>query len=134
MIAKAVRDGGAPNVMVRELQPLGRYFTTNYWQGIDDRDPLYRPVTILSYAVLYAALGRHLDGEHGEAMPQHALNVVLHALATWLVYLLARLVRVRRGGAVLAALVFGVHALHSEVVAGVVGRAELLAFGFGALA
>jgi len=134
LIAKAVRDGGAPNVMVHDLQPLARYFTTNYWQGIDDRDLLYRPVTVLSYALLYAAVGRHLDGEGGEALPQHLANVLLHLLAVWLVYLLARAVWLPRAGAVLVALAFGVHGLHSEVVAGVVGRAELLAFDFGALA
>jgi hypothetical protein len=134
MIAKAVRDDGTPNVMVGELRPLSRYFTTNYWQGIDDRDLLYRPVTVLSYAVLYALAGRHLAGEHGEALPQHAANLALHLLATWLAYLLARRVRVPRAAALVAAAVFGLHAIHSEVVAGVVGRAELLGFVFGALA
>lgn len=134
LVAKATRDGGAPNVMVAELQPLGRYFTTNYWQGIDDKDLLYRPVTILSYAVLYAVVGRHLGGEVGEALPQHVANVLLHLGAIWLTYLLLRAVRVRRGPGLLAASVFAMHAIHSEVVAGVVGRAELLAFDFGALA
>lgn len=134
LIAKAVRDSGAPNVMVGELQPLGRYFTTNYWQGVHDQDVLYRPVTILSYAVLHAAVGRHARSEAGEALPQHAANVSLHVLATWLVYLLVRRLRLPRGAGLVAALVFGVHAIHSEVVAGVVGRAELLAFVFGALA
>jgi len=133
LIAKAVRDSGQPNAMVAELQPLGRYFTANYWQGVDDQDLLYRPLTVLSYALVYACAGRHLSGEHGEALPQHAINVVLHLVATWLVYLLARAVRAGRGAALLAALAFGVHAIHSEVVAGVVGRAELLAFAFGAL-
>ena len=60
------------------------------------------------------------------------LNVGLHMLTVWLVYLLARRLRAMRVAALVAALVFGVHAIHSEVVAGVVGRAELLAFVFGA--
>lgn len=134
LIAKAVREGLGPNVMVQEVQPLARYFTTNYWQGIDPKDVLYRPVTVLSYAVLYAAIGRHLDGEAGEALPQHAANVLLHLLAVWLVYCLARRVHLPRAASLLAALVFGAHAIHSEVVAGVVGRSELLAFVFGAAA
>jgi tetratricopeptide (TPR) repeat protein len=133
LIAKAIRDGGQPNVMVHELQPLARYFTTNYWQGVHERDLLYRPITVLSYALLYAGFGRHAASEAGEALPQHLANLLLHLLAVWLVYLLARAVRLPRAPAVLAALVFGAHAIHSEVVAGVVGRAELLAFDFGAL-
>lgn len=134
LLAMSVRDDGSPNRMVRDLQPLATYFTTNYWQGLVDRDILFRPITVLSYAVTYATVGRHLDGEAGEAKPQHALNLLLHLSAVGLVYRLARVVRVRRGPSLVAALVFAVHAIHSEVVAGVVGRAELLAFDFGALA
>ncbi|MEZ5963552.1 MAG: tetratricopeptide repeat protein [Planctomycetota bacterium] len=134
LVAMAVRDDGTPNRMVAELQPLGRYFTTNYWQGFLDRDILYRPTTTLSYALVYAGLGRHLGGEAGEALPQHALNLLLHLVAVWLVYRLVRAARVPRSPSLLAALVFAVHAIHSEVVAGVVGRAELLAFGAGAAA
>lgn len=134
LVAKAVREDGTRNEMVAELQPLWRYFQTNYWHGFLDRDILFRPVTVLSYAAAYAALGRHLELEAGEALPQHAVNLALHLLATWLVYRLARTALAPRGASLVAALAFGVHALHSEVVAGIVGRAELLAFTFGALA
>lgn len=132
LVAMAVRDDGTPNEMVRELQPLGRYFTSNYWQGFLDRDILFRPITVLSYALSYAAVGRHLEGEAGEALPQHVVNLTLHLLAVWLAYRLARTARLPRTPALVCALVFAVHAIHSEVVAGVVGRAELLAFVFGA--
>ena len=67
VIAMAVRDSGEPNPMVAELQPLGRYFTTNYWNTASAADVLYRPLTVLSYALVYTCLGRHLEGESGEA-------------------------------------------------------------------
>jgi hypothetical protein len=42
LIAMSVRDDGSANEMVRELQPLATYFTTNYWQGFGDQDILFR--------------------------------------------------------------------------------------------
>lgn len=134
LVAMSVRDDGSANEMVGQLQPLTTYFTSNYWRGFLDQDILFRPVTVLSYALVYVAIGQHLGGEAGEARPQHALNVLLHLLAVWLVYRLARGVRMPRASALVAAVIFAVHAIHSEVVAGVVGRAELLGFAFGALA
>jgi tetratricopeptide (TPR) repeat protein len=134
LAAMAVRDDGTQNRMVAELQPLAAYFTANYWQGFLGGDILYRPITVLSYALVYAGIGRHLPGEAGEALPQHAVNWALHLVAVWLVYRLTRVVRVGRTPSVVAAAVFGAHAIHSEVVAGVVGRAELLAFVAGAAA
>lgn len=133
-VVMAVRDDGQRNPMVAELRPLGDYFGTNYWHGTDATDVLYRPVTILSYALVYAVAGRHAAGEQGEALAQHLVNLALHVLAVWLVYRLLRLVSPHRGPPLLAALAFALHAIHSEVVANVVGRAELLGFVFGATA
>lgn len=133
-VAMAVRDDGQPNPLVQTLQPLWVYFSTNYWAGVYPSDVLFRPVTTLSVALLHAGFGQHASSEFGQALPQHAANVGLHVLATWLAYRLARRAGLRRSGGVLTALAFGCHAIHSEVVAGVVGRSELLAFVFGATA
>ena len=87
---------------------------------------LWRPLTTLSYAASYAAFGRAVFG-------YHAVNAVLHALVAVLVLALARRVvaavaPARAGEAALvAALLFAVHPAHVEAVAGLVGRAELLA-------
>ena len=129
-IAAATHPSGQPNAMIAELRPLTEYFRAHYWKGEHAARGEYRPVTILSYAATYRLLGRTAAGE---AFPQHALNLLLHLCATALVYRLLRVVRARREAALLGALVFGVHAVHSEVVASVVGRAELLAFTCGAL-
>jgi hypothetical protein len=130
-VAASTHPSGRPNAMIAELQPLTAYFRAHYWKGEHAARGEYRPVTILSYAATYQLLGRT---GLGEAAAQHALNLLLHLCATALVYRLLRAVRARRDAALLGALVFGVHAVHSEVVASVVGRAELLAFSCGALA
>jgi tetratricopeptide (TPR) repeat protein len=122
LLAAPVRPDGSRNEIVGELQGLGDYFTSHYWRGTYAASDLYRPITVLSFAV-----GNALGG----APLHHLMNVLLHVLCAGLTWLLVRRVASDRA-AVLGALVFGVHALHSEVVAGVVGRAELLAFAFGA--
>lgn len=57
----------------------------------------------------------------------HAVNVVLHALIAWLVYLIAIELGAQAIGAVAAASLFLVLPIHVEAVAWIVGRAELLA-------
>ncbi len=96
---------------------------TPYW-GSFARDPLYRPVTSLTFA-----LGRALHG----ASPawNHAANLALHALAAALLLRLLRtLFPARPGAAIAASLLFACHPALSEAVAGVVGRAEILAAVF----
>ncbi|MAE76387.1 MAG: hypothetical protein CMJ85_05935 [Planctomycetes bacterium] len=128
-IARSTYDDGRPNPMVGRVLPLGEYFTSHYWRGHKEASDLYRPVTVLSYALCNAA-GRD---EASQAFVQHAVNLTLHLIATLAVFLLARSIRLGPIGALVAAGGFGVHALHSEAVAAVSGRAELLAFCFGAL-
>src|SRR5690606_23922586 len=131
-IALPVRDDGSVNTLVAELHPPAAYFKVNYWHGVYPADVLYRPVTTWSIALLHAAFGRGAADEYGQAFPQHLANVLLHVLATWLTYRVARAARLGRGASRAVALAFAVHAVHSEVVAGIVGRSELLAFVSGA--
>jgi tetratricopeptide (TPR) repeat protein len=111
------------NPMVGEDTPLLEFFRRHYWHRVFPTGDLYRPVTVLSYALVYHGLG--------EPLPQHLVNVLLHAFATFLVYRLVRRFAARLPS-LLGALSFGVLGIHSEAVSGVVGRAELLAFCFGA--
>lgn len=99
-------------------------WTTDHWWETQDatpnRDLLYRPVSLSSYRLV-----RIVGGVH--PLPHHLLNVILHALSCALI---ARLCR-RLGGAESAALIagtlFAVLPIHTEAVAAVVGRADLLA-------
>ncbi|MEM7198966.1 MAG: hypothetical protein AAF628_01785 [Planctomycetota bacterium] len=121
-------NGDHRHPLIAELRPLEEYFSTHYWRGIAEHGVLYRPITVLSFALRHWLVG-------DDAVVAHLINVVLHLLATALVYGLLRGLRARPGAAALGALVFGLHAIHGEAVVPVFGRAELLAFcgGAGAL-
>lgn len=79
----------------------------------------YRPVTVLSFRLNYLAGGFDPWG-------YHLVNVLLHSVACALfARLAARLLGPRSPAAWLAALLFVVHPIHTEAVAGVVGRADV---------
>ena len=94
----------------------------------------WRPVATLGWALEYAIHGRAPLG-------YHLVNVLLHALATALVVLLARRVLEAASppgaaaGALGAGILFALHPAHVEAVAPIVGRTDLLAAagGLGAL-
>ena len=110
------------NPRVHGTDRLGDVLTEPYWPDSPDRLGLYRPLTAATYAVEWELWG-------GDPLPFHLTNILLHALATLLVFFLAAAISGARGAAVGAA-VFAVHPVHVEAVANVVGRAELMASVF----
>ncbi|MGB2679268.1 MAG: tetratricopeptide repeat protein [Candidatus Acidiferrum sp.] len=88
---------------------------------------IFRPVTFATFAFNLAAGGTHPFG-------YHLLNLLLHAVVTLLLYLVLRklLESVQQGATIawVTALLFAVHPIHTEAVASIVGRFELLAVGF----
>jgi tetratricopeptide (TPR) repeat protein len=88
---------------------------------------VFRPVTFASFALNWR-LGR------GRPFGFHLINLILHAAATLLLYLLLEHLLgaspPARVMAFVAALVFAVHPLHTEAVSSIAGRAEVLAAGF----
>jgi Tfp pilus assembly protein PilF len=99
---------------------LRQLFLPNYFSHV------FRPLTFASFSLNWLVTG-------GRPFAFHLVNLLLHAGVTLLVYLLLRrLLESRSDGGVLAfvsALLFAVHPIHTEAVAAVVGRAELLAAG-----
>lgn len=85
----------------------------------------YRPVVFLTFL-----LDRKLGG--GQAYWFHLTVVLLHALVTGLVFLLARRLFGKRFAveAGIAALLFAVHPVHVESVAWIAGRSDVLATAF----
>jgi len=112
---------------------LDAFATPFHGQGSDFR--VYRPLTTVSFAVQWAAFGP-------APWAFHLVNVLLHVLATLLVWVLARglLGDADQGGpqagrrpparlglgAAAAGLLFAVHPVHTDAVSAVIGRSELL--------
>lgn len=120
----AMGSGPTRQPLVATLHPLGDYWANNWWPQHAPAATAYRPLTTLWFALRHAVCGDH-------ALVAHALNVALHTLATGLVHLLLRRLGLPFAAAAVGTAIFGLHALHSEVVANLVGGAELLALVFG---
>lgn len=102
------------NILIRRLTPTGVYdIFRNFVMGN------YHPLVILSYAFEYAIAG------HAPWL-YHLNNLLLHILATGLVYLLAKRMSGNALVSGLCALFFGVHPLHVESVAWVTERKDVL--------
>lgn len=99
------------------------------WYDIDEevplRDLLYRPVTITSYRLVRVASEAALGA--APAWPHHLTNVCLHTLLCAMVVALLRRVGVEGAAALVGGLAFAVMPIHVDVVANIVGRADLLA-------
>lgn len=107
-----------PQVTHPSLRAL---FSPNKFTGV------FRPVTFATFA---------LDWKIGQGFAPgfHVINLILHAIVTLLLYMLLRKLfqGVDQGNALAlaAALLFAVHPIHTEAVASISGRAELLGAGF----
>ncbi len=111
----------ASNPFVKSWHYVPQYFASSVWKYLS---PLvhgnhYRPIFLLWVRANDAVLGSRDFG-------WHLMAVLLHLLATWLVYCVIRRMTGRFTVAWLAALIFGVHPIHHEVVAWVSGTTESL--------
>jgi tetratricopeptide (TPR) repeat protein len=113
------------NPLVKDIRYWPTLLTSDYWAGT--RDPaaahtihagLYRPLVLLSFAFNYAIAGP-------SAWSYHLVNILLHGLVSWLLYLLARQLALSTRPSLACALIFALHPIHTEPVIGIVGRAEL---------
>ena len=100
----------------KRLADFPAIFTAGHYAGNGG----YRPLTTLSFALNY-----QLSGPYPRAY--HIVNVLLHGLVSVVVYLLVLKIFRDQTAAVIAALIFAVHPIHTEAVAWISGRAELLA-------
>ncbi len=109
------------NPRVHELD-IRTAFSTPYW-GVERNDGLYRPLTVLSFAV---------DWKLGGGGPGwfHAINDLLHGLVTVLVVLVSWVTTRRVFAGLAAGILFAAHPVHGEAVHWIAGRAELLAAVF----
>ncbi len=116
--------------LVRELRPLGEYFSGSFWQqhDVEVTRTYYRPLSILSLAVDHRLFGDNPGGFHLSNLSWHLLGVGL---------LFALLRRQGANGAVaaLASACWGLYPRLTEAAAWISGRTDVLAgcFVLGAL-
>lgn len=104
--------------LVHGLGNLAQLLSVDYWPA-GFVSGVYRPITLLSFALDWTIWNGHPFGFH-------LTNVVLHGATTGLVALLL-LQYFPMWAALAGGLVFAVHPVHTEAVANVVGRGELFA-------
>jgi hypothetical protein len=107
------------NAFLKTHTPVSTIFSTNYRAGAGfTGDGLYRPLVMLSYQLN--------AGKEISPFPFHLFNVTLNAVNAALLFLLLYLLFRNLPLAIIAGLIFGVHPLHTEAVANIAGRPEIL--------
>jgi tetratricopeptide (TPR) repeat protein len=109
----------AANTRVHALDEPAGILLTPLWPEFGARAGLYRPLSVVAWALQWAAGG-------GQPWLFHMVSVLLYATVALLVFALLRRM-VTPNAALFGALIFAVHPVHTEVAANVVGQAELLA-------
>jgi len=118
------------NRFIRDLRNLPKALVTEawYWRVQQDQDPneqdkpstpYYRPVFTVYLMILWKVFGAWAPG-------WHLLNIVVHLLAMYLVFLVMENVTKDRRMSAIASLLFALHPLRSESVAWVSGVTDPL--------
>jgi hypothetical protein len=109
------------NPAVHSWRGVPSYFTAHVWAGVfpGALGNFYRPVFLLWLRMNDSVFGNQPGG-------WHFTTVLVHVLATLLVFLLALRMEISRDVALLAALIFGLHPVHIEAVAWASGVTEPL--------
>src|SRR5574341_516770 len=121
------------NKLLKRLDSIPQLLVSDWWKGVEEQigrvrpddgspssgDRRYRPLVAITYVLNYTIGGPAPLG-------YHLVNALLHAVVSWLLYLVALDLGFSAGASLVAAVLFAVHPLHSEAVAWVVGRPELL--------
>jgi tetratricopeptide (TPR) repeat protein len=108
------------------LDSLSTVFSTSYRAGFWDRaESLYRPLSVAMFTVEW-----HLFPEN--PMPGHLINVILFCITVFLLMLLLAefLNRMPLIVPFAATMIFAVHPIHTEVVANIKSRDEILSLLF----
>ena len=109
------------NPAVHSWHAVPGYFTSHVWAAVmpETLGNYYRPLFLLWLRINDAVFGN-------QAWGWHLTTILTHVLMTFLVYLLAWRLGIGADGALLAALVFGLHPAHIEAVAWISGVTEPL--------
>ncbi|MCX6291438.1 MAG: tetratricopeptide repeat protein [Bacteroidetes bacterium] len=116
------------NELVKKgVNGIGEILQTDYWFGFKEqmRVPNYRPASLVSLAIEWQLFP---DNPH----VNHLMNVLLYALTCWLLFLVLCTLFENRDliFAFVSSLLYVAHPLHTEVVASIKSRDEILCFLF----
>jgi len=107
------------NPYIRNFHHLLRIFTTPAASYVGVETPkYYRPLMNVGYLLCYQVFGPHAFGFH-------LVNVVLHVLVVCAVFLLTKRMFQDRNLALMAAVLFAIHPIHSEAVAWIAASTDL---------
>lgn len=119
------------NAIVQQgFSGIPKLFTTFYWEGYwNSNAGLYRPLSMVTFAIEWGI-------SPNSPFIHHCVNVLLYALTIGLVFKVIRLMlpTVTPWLAFAVALLFAAHPMHTEVVANIKSRDEILCFLFFLLA
>jgi Flp pilus assembly protein TadD len=108
------------NPYVHSTKYIGTILTTTVWsfQGLEGKTNYYRPLMTLSFLVCNKVF---------QAFPAgfHVINVLLNCVVVWLVFLTLSILVLDETAALLAAAIFALHPIHTEVVAWIASITEL---------
>ena len=107
---------------LRPQSPWRRLFYHDFWGAeiwSSTSHKSYRPLTVATFRLNYML-------HELEPLGYHLVNVLLHSGVCYLYVLLCGVVFSEVWPALIAGLLFAVHPIHTEAVAGLVGRTELL--------
>ncbi|MEI6817530.1 MAG: glycosyltransferase family 39 protein [Bacteroidota bacterium] len=120
----------ANKVTTKGIKGIPTLLKTDYWYGydIEVRGPIYRPLSMVMFAIEWQFFP-------DKPLVGHLMNVILYALSCWLLFILLFELFGRRNLLLpfICALLYVAHPIHTEVVASIKSRDEILCFLFGIL-
>jgi Flp pilus assembly protein TadD len=110
------------NPSIKIISKIFNLFLQSYW-GENNSDGLYRPLTHISFALNFFVNGLNTYG-------YHLVNILVHTINALLIYWISERYTKIKSLSLLCALLFSAHPVHSEAVAAIYGRPELMATMF----
>ncbi|MFQ5736669.1 MAG: tetratricopeptide repeat protein [Thermodesulfobacteriota bacterium] len=114
------------NTSIRDTSNIPEYFFSPKTLASADSEwgtVIYRPLRTVSYAIDYSLYGLRAEG-------YHVTSLLLHMAACVTLYLLVLAMLESQAVALLSALIFALHPLHTEAVSWIASRADLIGFVF----
>jgi hypothetical protein len=114
------------NPVIKDIRNIPSFFTSDLWRLISNPtigSYYYRPLFLLSLAVDYNLWVLNPLG-------YHITNVILHAISSFIVYLVGRRLFSNHIPAFIGSMLFAVHPVHVESIAWISGRTDPMAAVF----